>query len=164
MSHFKYFTLIGLFLAAFCQSVAAASLADGVRVDDPYVRAVPPGQPNSASFMVLHNTGEKGGALTGASSPVAEVVELHTHTMEDGMMRMRKVEKIDLPAGEVVKLQPGGLHVMLIGLKQKLIPDEKVQLTLIFEDGSSKQVEAPVRKLQMQMKMKMDDKKGQMMH
>jgi hypothetical protein len=112
--------------------------------------------------MVLHNMGEKGGALTAASSPVAEVVELHTHTMEDGMMRMRQVDKIDLPAGEVVKLQPGGLHVMMIGLKQQLIPDEKVPLTLIFEDGSSKQVEAPVRKLQMQMKQ--DDHKGHMMH
>ncbi len=162
MSQFKCFTLIGMFLTAFCQMATAGSLADGIMVDDPYVRAVPPGQPNSASFMVLHNMGEKAGALTGASSPAAEVVELHTHTMEDGMMRMRKVEKIDLPAGEVVKLQPGGLHVMLIGLTQKLIPDEKISLTLVFEDGSSKQVEAPVRKLQMQMKQ--GDHKGHMMH
>jgi copper(I)-binding protein len=152
MSYFNRFSLIGLFLFSICQTVAAGSVAEGITVNDPYVRAVPPGQPNSASFMVLHNKGEKGSALTAASSPAAEVVELHTHTMEEGMMRMREVEKIDLPAGEVVKLQPGGLHVMLIGLKQKLVPDELVPLTLTFEDGSSLQVDAPVRKLTMQMK------------
>jgi copper(I)-binding protein len=154
MSYFKHISLIGLFYIGACQlALAAESVADAIMVDDPYVRAVPPGQPNSASFMVLHNMSKKGSALTGASSSVAEVVELHTHTLEEGMMRMRKVEKIDLPAGEVVKLQPGGLHVMLIGLKQKLVPDEKVSLTLTFEDGSSLRVDAPVRKLQMHMKM-----------
>ncbi|MEW8505842.1 MAG: copper chaperone PCu(A)C [Candidatus Thiodiazotropha sp.] len=152
MSQLKHFSLFGLFFLILSQPAAAGSLADGIMVADPYVRAVPPGQPNSASFMVLHNKGVKGGALTAADSPVAEVVELHTHTMEEGMMRMRKVEKIDLPAGEMIKLQPGGLHVMLIGLKQQLVPDEKVPLTLMFEDGSSVQVDAPVRKLQMKMK------------
>lgn len=152
MANFNRISLIGLFLLAICQTAVAGSVADGIMVEDPYVRAVPPGQPNSASFMVVHNKGGKGSALMAASSPAADVVELHTHTMEEGMMRMRKLEKIDLPAGEVVKLQPGGLHVMLIGLKQKLVPDEKVSLTLTFEDGSSLQVDAPVRKLQMQMK------------
>jgi copper(I)-binding protein len=72
--------------------------------------------------------------------------------MEEGMMSMRKVDKIDLPAGEVVKLEPGGLHVMLIGLKQQLVPDENVPMTLTFEDGSSLQLNIPVRKLQMHMK------------
>ncbi|MES9991978.1 MAG: copper chaperone PCu(A)C [Candidatus Thiodiazotropha sp.] len=160
MTNSTSFSLLGLLLMAICQAAVAGSVADGIMVDDPYVRAVPPGQPNSASFMVLHNKGDEGSALTAASSPAAEVVELHTHTMEDGMMRMRKVEKIDLPAGEAVSLQPGGLHVMLIGLKQQLAPDQNVPITLMFEDGSSVQVDAPVRKLQM--KMKQGDHKGHM--
>ncbi|MET0061612.1 MAG: copper chaperone PCu(A)C [Candidatus Thiodiazotropha endolucinida] len=158
MSCFKRFSLVGLFLICAGQAAVAESVADGIMVDDPYVRAVPPGQPNSASFMGLHNMGKEGSALTAASSPAAEVVELHTHTMEEGMMRMRKVEKIDLPVGEMVKLQPGGLHLMLIGLKQKLVQDEKVSLTLTFEDGSSLQVDAPVRKLQMRMKQDGDQR------
>jgi copper(I)-binding protein len=152
MSYFKNLSLIAIFLTAVSQLAVAANVAEGIMVDDPYIRAVPPGQPNSASFMGLHNRGKEGSALTAASSPAAEVVELHTHTMEEGMMRMREVEKIDLPAGEVIKLQPGGLHVMLIGLKQQLVPDEKVPLTLTFEDGSSLQLDVPVRKLQMHMK------------
>jgi copper(I)-binding protein len=153
MSYIQNLSLVGLFFFTFVSQIAvAANIAEGIMVDDPYVRAVPPGQPNSASFMVLHNMGKQGSALTGASSPAAEVVELHTHTMEEGMMRMRRVEKIELPAGEVVNLKPGGLHVMLIGLKQQLVPDQKVPITLTFEDGSSLQLDVPVRKLQMQMK------------
>ena len=84
----------------------------------------------------------------------AEVVELHTHSMKDGMMQMRRVEKIDIPAGAETKLQPGGLHVMMIGLKQELKPEQEVTLTLVFEDGSKAEVTAPVRKLQMKKKKK----------
>jgi copper(I)-binding protein len=125
---------------------------DDLAIDGAYVRAVPPGQPNSAAFMKVSNNSETDHAMVGGSSPVADVVELHTHTMDGGMMRMRRVEKIDLPAGETVSLQPGGLHVMLIGLKQKLVPEEKIPLTLRFEDGSEVTLEAPVVKLQMKMK------------
>jgi copper(I)-binding protein len=72
--------------------------------------------------------------------------------MEEGMMRMRKVDKIELPAGEVISLKPGGLHVMLIGLKQKLVPGGTIGITLNFDDGSELKLDAPVRKLRMQMK------------
>lgn len=130
----------------------AAQTTDEVTVDEAYVRGVPPGQPNSAAFMQITNRGGVDHALVGGSSPAAKVVELHTHTMEGGMMRMRQVEKIDLPAGETVALQPGGLHVMLIGLQQKLKPDEAIELTLKFEDGSEVVLNPPVRKLQMKMK------------
>ena len=137
----------------------AQSVADSTDVVDPYVRAVPPGQQNSASFMQLTNNTAEDHALVAAESDVSEVVELHTHTMVNGMMRMRQVEKIDLPAGETVSLQPGGLHVMLIGLKQDLMPDSDVAITLIFDDGSKREITAPVRKLQMKMM-----KKGAMNH
>jgi copper(I)-binding protein len=148
---FQHFSLFfGLVLMS--QLAMAGTAEEVVIVDDPYIRAVPPGQPNSASFMSLHNNSKQDHALVGASSRVAEVVELHTHTMEDGMMRMRKVDKIDLPAGEKISLKPGGLHIMLIGLRQKLVPGEKVDLKLNFDDGSQIQVDTPVRKLRMQMK------------
>ena len=145
------YSLLALFflIASGPMSVLAA---DGVTFSDPYVRGVPPGQPNSAAFMQIDNKGKANRALVGGSSPAAEAVELHTHTMDGGMMRMRQVDKIDLPAGETVSLQPGGLHVMLIGLKQKLVPGEEVELTLSFDDGSQVSLKAPVRKLQMKMK------------
>jgi copper(I)-binding protein len=123
-----------------------------VAIGDPYARAVPPGQANSAVFMSLENRSDQDQALVAAESDVSEIVELHTHIEEGGMMRMRQIEKIDVPAGETVILQPGGLHVMLIGLRQALEPDQTIDLTLVFEDGSRMPVQAPVRRIQMQPK------------
>jgi len=156
-----------MLLSALCCFSGAlfASAADQVSVADAYVRAVPPGQPNSASFMTLTNGSANPVVLKGAESPAAKVVELHTHTMSDGMMRMRQVEKIDLPAGETVKLQPGGLHVMMIGLKDKLVPGEAIDMSLVFDDGSKLPIKVPVVKLQMKMdSMKMDGMKHDMKH
>nr|WP_135606949.1 copper chaperone PCu(A)C [Solemya velesiana gill symbiont] len=141
-------------MVMFSATLMAGTAADSVTVSDPYARAVPPGQPNSASFMTIVNNSEKDHALVNAESPVSKVVELHTHRMEEGMMKMRRVEKIDLPAGQTVALKPGGLHVMFIGLKQDLKPGENVDVTLIFEDGSKTQIQAPVKKLQMKMMKK----------
>ena len=155
--------LLLLSLMPLSGTVLAGSATDQITISDAYVRAVPPGQPNSASFMEIKNSGNVDHALVGGSSPVAEVVELHTHTMEGGMMRMRQIDKIDLPAGQRVTLQPGGMHVMLIGLKQQLRPDEHASITLKYEDGSETTLEAPIRKLQMQMKMQEADP-GHMAH
>jgi copper(I)-binding protein len=130
-------------------------------VDEPYARAVPPGQPNSAAFMAITNHDDQDHALVSASSSVSEVTELHTHTMEDGMMKMRQIEKIELPAGETVKLQPGGLHVMLIGLHDGFAPDTKAEITLRFDTGEALNVSAPVKRLQMKM---MGHKGGNMSH
>ena len=134
--------------AVVCGLGAPLALAgDAISVKDPYARAVPPGQPNSAVFMQISNDGADDRALLSAASGVADVVELHTHLMEDGMMKMRRVDQIDLPAGEMVTLAPGGLHVMLIGLKQQLQPGDDVPLTLTLDDGSELSLTAPVRKV-----------------
>ena len=128
-------------------SAQSARAGDAVSVADPYARAVPPGQPNSAVFMRISNDGSDDRALLSAASTVSEVVKLHTHRMEDGMMKMRRVDQIELPAGETVTLAPGGLHVMLIGLKQQLQPGDDVPLTLTLDDGSELSLMAPVRKV-----------------
>ena len=138
-------------LMSACTTVMADTAASVVTVEEAYVRAVPPGQPNSASFMVLTNKSSQDHALVSAESPISNVVELHTHVHDKGMMRMRRIEQIVIPAGKSVKLQPGGHHVMLIGLKQMPKPGDNADLTLVFEDGSKITVSAPVRKLQMKM-------------
>lgn len=132
-----------------------------IQIQHAYARAVPPGQPNSAAFMTLHNKGDAANAVVSASSPAAKVVELHTHTMDGGMMKMRKIEKIDIPAKGMTELKPGGLHIMLIGLKEQLKPGMKVSLTLKFADGSESSVEAPVQEVVKMMEHKMD---GHKMH
>jgi len=138
-----------LVLAALLGLTATISLAGGtLTVKDPYVRAVPPGQQNSAAFMELVNGTGAQRALVGGASDAAEVVELHTHIMEGDMMKMRRIERIELPAGETVTLAPGELHVMLIGLKRGLKPGDQVELTLSLDDGTAVKVQAPVREVQ----------------
>ncbi len=117
----------------------------GLSVTDPYARAVPPGQTNSAAFMGIENRSDAPRALVDAQSSASEVVELHTHLHEDGMMKMRRVERIDLPAGETVLLEPGGLHLMLIGLTQDLKPGDELDMTLIYDDESRQQIKVPVQ-------------------
>jgi copper(I)-binding protein len=126
---------VTLFGTALLALAALAVHADGsaVSVSDAYARAIPPGQPNSAVFLTLNNPSGQPRALVAAASPVADAVELHTHIEEGGMMRMRRVERIEVPAGESVSLKPGGLHVMLIGLTRDLNPGETFPVTLQFE-------------------------------
>lgn len=143
--------LFGLLLTPL---VAAKSAADEVTVVDPYVRAVPPGQPNSAAFMQLQNKSTTEHAIVKAESPVSNVVELHTHINEGGVMKMRQIKQIDVPAQGSTTLKPGGFHVMFLGLKSELKPGQLVPVTLIYEDGSKTTIQATVRMMQMHMKHK----------
>jgi copper(I)-binding protein len=145
-------TLIGALV------ISSTAWAADVEVNAPYARAVPPGQPNSAAFMELSNHGNDDIALIGARSSAADVVELHTHIHDQGVMRMRRIEQIELPAQETVTLQPGGLHIMLIGLQQTLSEGENVDMTLEFSDGSEQAISLPVKPvvpMNANMKMKM---------
>ena len=143
----------------------AQSASEGIMVHDPYARAMPPGQPNSGAFMTFKNMDSAAHAVVSAESPVSKVVELHTHIHENGMMMMRRIEKIDIPANGETVLKPGGLHVMFIGLKQDLKVGQTVPVTLTFEDGSTKKITAPVRKIMMNMKkMPMSGMKMHKMH
>ena len=123
--------------------------ADGaLRIDDPYVRLVPPNAPASAAFMVISNSGSAPRQLLKAQSPVAKTVELHTHVNDHGVMKMRPVASIAVESHGQVELKPGSYHIMLIDLKQPLNEGDTVPLALFFDDGSSQQINAPVRKIQ----------------
>lgn len=137
--------LPSLLLAAALAAPLAAGANEALQILDPYVRAVPAGQDQTAVYLVLRNTGPRDLALIGAASPAARAVELHTVVAEGGMMKMRPVPRIGIKAGAETRLQPGGLHIMLIGMKTQLKEGDKVALTLSFEDGGSRPVSAPVR-------------------
>ena len=117
-----------------------------VAVKDPWVRATVPGQKATGAFMTL--TADSPLSLVEVRSPVAGVVELHEMKMEDGVMRMRAISSLNLPAGTGVPLSPGGHHVMLIDIKSELNPGQTVPLTLVVEgpDRQRKTIEvkAPV--------------------
>lgn len=124
---------------------AMAAVSDQVTVNDAFVREVPAGQNISAAFMTVHNEDMSDHKIVRASSPVAKSVELHTHSHENGMMKMRQIPEINIPAGDDAYLKPGGLHVMLIGLQETLSPAKPVSITLTFEDGSEKKLSLPVK-------------------
>ncbi|MCM8612767.1 copper chaperone PCu(A)C [Accumulibacter sp.] len=139
--------LATLALAALLALPTGATAADsGLVVSDPYVRLMPPGSPTTAAFMSISNRSGSDRRLLQAESPVARSVELHTHVDDHGVMRMRRVTAIEIPAGGHAELHSGGQHVMLIGLRQPLQDGERVPLTLRFDDGSSQQLAVPVRR------------------
>ena len=144
-------------LTALASMQAFATQADNVMVENPFAREVPPGAPASASFMKLTNTSGTDINIIQADSAVSKVVELHTHTNDNGVMRMRKIPQITVPANGSTELKPGGLHIMLIGPHEPLKMGQTVNVTLKFEDGSSKEVAMPVKSLKgMKMNHKMD--------
>jgi len=112
-------------------SLAAQAQSPAVKVDDPWVRATVAPQKSTGAFMQL--TAAKAAKVVAASSPVAAMVEIHEMKMDDGVMKMRAVEVLPLPAGQAVALKPGSYHVMLMGLKNPIKAGETVPLTLTLE-------------------------------
>lgn len=98
-----------------------------------------------AIYVTISNTGKEADALLSVSTDAAQSAELHEVKHEGGMMKMRPVEKIGLPAGGKIDMKPGGYHVMLLGLTRDLKPGDKVAVTLKFEHGGDLHVDAAVR-------------------
>ena len=113
---------------AVCGFAVSPVAAQPASVKDAWVRAPAPGQTVAAAYMEI--TGRTRHWLVAVASPVAARAELHATTLDDGVMKMRQVERIELPVGEPVKLAPGGLHIMLFDLKRTLKLGEKIPLTL----------------------------------
>lgn len=118
---------------------ATPSFAADIEIKAPWVRGTVAGQMATGAFMEV--TSKSGATLVGAASPVAGVTEIHEMKMDGGVMKMRAVARLDLPAGKPVILGPGGYHLMLMNLKQTIKPGDQVPLTLQFE-GKDRKVEA----------------------
>ena len=136
------------FIAALVLGAAAAAHAHSFKAGDiaiehPYARVSAPGQPNGGAYLQLKNTGSADRLLS-ASAAVSTSIELHSMQMEGDVMRMRQVDAIDVPTGQAVVLQPGGLHLMLVGLKSPLKAGERFPLTLRFEKAGEVKVEVVV--------------------
>jgi len=138
---------LSVLVAALSLSGAAfAGAADAVVVHEPYVRLAPPNAQATGAFMVLKNTGAREVKLVKADNPASQLTELHNHINDNGVMRMRQVPEIVIPAKGEAVLKPGSLHVMMINMKAPLSEGQVVPITLTFDDGSSKQVEVKVVK------------------
>lgn len=112
-----------------------------------WVRLLPPATPSTAAYMRLRNLTEADLRIVGAESPAARVTELHDHVQDDaGVMRMREVDAIVIPARGEVELKPSGLHVMLIDLVEPLREGQIVRISLFVEGFQDLQIDAPVQR------------------
>lgn len=134
--------------AATSPSSEPSEVTSAVVVGDPWVRATKGSEDPSmtGAFMTLDNPGTEPVTLLSASSSVAEMTELHEMAMVDGAMLMQAVDGgIVLEAGRGKVLEPGGFHVMLMGLRDALAPGDEVDLSLLFSDGSTQDLVVPVK-------------------
>lgn len=125
-------------------AIVSTNAAELITVTKPRIRATAPGQTVSGAFMTLVNNSETAYALTSVSFSGASTVEIHETSMNEGMMRMRKVSHIDIPANGSAELKPGSYHIMLIGLEKEMKAGTVETLTLTFSDNSQETVEALV--------------------
>jgi hypothetical protein len=120
-----------------------------VDVSGAWVRGTVSGQTTTGAYMELKSV--QGAVLVGAESPIARRVEIHEMKMDGDVMRMRAMPRLPIPAGKPVALRPGGVHVMLTGLKRPLSKGERIPLKLKIETPDKKlatvDVEAEVREL-----------------
>jgi copper(I)-binding protein len=125
--------LAAALLASFASYSHAAGNTAGIETSGGWIRATAPGQDQAGADLSI--TSKQSATLIGASSQVCKAVQLHTMTSENGMMRMREVKAIELPAGKRVNLRESGYHLMMIGLKAPLKEGDMVPLTLSIKVG-----------------------------
>lgn len=127
-------------------SVTTTVLAHGtVQVEDAWSRPLPAVVKNGAVYITFTNLDHKSDFLTGAATDIAERVELHTHRHEDGLMKMRRINEIEIPSDGRVELKPGGTHLMLVGLKRELTPGLVYALTLKFKHAGELEIAVDVQ-------------------
>jgi copper(I)-binding protein len=116
-----------------------------LEIREPWLRPSPPGVPVGAGYLTIINRGTAADELLGVATPRASMVQIHETRMEQGVMRMRELERLTIGAGVQIALAPGGAHLMLMGLNEPLRVGEKVPLTLRFARSGEKTVIFEVR-------------------
>ena len=113
-----------------------------LEIGHPWARATPPTAPTGGGYLSVKNTGTEPDRLMSVSSPAAETVKVHEMKMDGNVMRMRALEgPLEIKPGETVTLAPGGMHMMMMGLKAPFKQGERVPLTLVFEKAGKIDVE-----------------------
>lgn len=125
---------------AFAEDMKAGALT----ISGAFARSSPMVAKAGAGFLTISNSGETD-ALIAFKSDICEKPELHTHINDNGMMRMRPVERIDVPANGSVELKPGGLHLMFVDLKERLQEGEQLDVILVFEKAGEVPLKIPVK-------------------
>lgn len=136
--------VVGLpFLGSLVGDAAAQSQAN-LSFEAQWARPTPPSARTGAVYGVIRNSGSNPDRLIGASSPVAERIEMHETAIEGDIARMRPVASVPVPAASMVPIQPGGLHLMLVNLTSQLRLDQSFPITLRFASGTEVTTDVPI--------------------
>lgn len=145
------FTALTILLLASCQQESERQenndlmQGEGVEVSDAWARPGAEGR-MSAAYFQISNFNSEDDVLVSVETDVAQTAEVHeSYEREEGMMGMREVPNLDIPAQSTVRFEQGGLHVMLMDLTRQISEGDTFQLTLAFEKGDSVTVDVPVR-------------------
>jgi iron complex outermembrane receptor protein len=132
---FRFATALVVAAACLAPAQAHEFTAGHIRIDHPWSRPTAAGLPMAVAYFTLENRGATEDALVAASTPVATRVEFHQTTLADGVARMRPLTQVTIGAGKTVKVEPGGIHLMLVQLKQPLDAGTQVPMTLVFREA-----------------------------
>jgi periplasmic copper chaperone A len=145
----RYGLAVAIALAALPLVAAGAEAADydvgSIHISQPWARATPKGASAGAGYMTVTNNGTAPERLTCTASDAAAQCQIHSMSMENGVMKMRPVDEgVEIKPGETVTLKPGNLHVMFVDLKHPLETGGTVEATLQFEKAGTVKVELPI--------------------
>jgi periplasmic copper chaperone A len=144
---FRNISVLGLALLLAAGGARAHETKQGdLLIDHPWARPTAGPVKNGAAYLRIVNSGAKADKLLGAATPAAKRAELHTHEHVDGVMRMRQVKSVEVPAKGEVAFKPGGLHVMLFDLEKPLHEGFGFPLTLTFEKAGKVEVTVQIEK------------------
>ncbi len=129
------------------QAPAQTTEQSAMIVDHPWARATPAGAKTGAVYLTLMNSGSGSDRLLSATTPVADKVQFHSASEENGVSRMREMRSVDVAPGASVAFSPGGMHIMVVGLRQPLKEGQTFPLTLNFENAGKEDVSVPVAKV-----------------
>ena len=142
--------LLAVLILAVCSARSPAAsgheaVAGDIAIAHPWARAsLSVKARNGTAYLAVRNSGSRTERLTGASTYIADRAELHAHETEGSVIRMRRVEAIEIPADGTVELAPGGPHVMLMGLRTPLVKGMTFPLTLVFESAGKVDVDVVI--------------------
>jgi len=140
----KLLVIAGCLLVSLLIPGAAAAQTGQVEIKDAWARATPGKAENGAAYLTIETPAPD--KLVAVSSPAAKKTTLHTMTMDGGVMKMRPLDGLDVPANQPVTLKPGSIHIMLQGLNEPLQAGKSFPLTLTFEKAGERKVEVAVEK------------------
>lgn len=129
---------------AIAPALAGDVTAGHLTIESPWSRATAPSQPVGGAFLTIHNHGATPDRLIAASSPIAGGASLHKTVNDNGVVRMRPAQAIEVPALGMVSLEPGSFHIMLMGLTQPLKKGGSIPITLTFEHAGDITIQADI--------------------